>query len=701
MNFNRSPLSLAITLIVGGLTISTSSSLVAQSAATNIAEIPVIEVTALGVDENASLIVAPFNILEAREVFARGGNLGDLLNGLPGIHADNFGGGASRPVVRGQTSPRLKVLSDGGSVLDASDISPDHAISADPLLAQRVEVLRGPATLLYGGGAIGGAVNILDAKIPAEMPESGTDNFVAIRGNTVADERAGAVNLTARATDNIALHLEGSLREVEDYETSNWEESHVDGTSSESRNSSVGASWIGDAGYLGLAYSYRDDEYGLPGHNHEYEGCHPHGSELHCGGHDEEEEDHDHDHEEEHAEVPLVDLNSRRIDLRGEYNDPIAGVHRIRVRSSHTDYEHHEIEEGVIGTTFSNKGYEGRIDIDHAPVFGWHGVVGLQFSDSRFSSVGSEAFIPVTDSAMQGAFVVEHFQVNDTWHVEAGARYERQSYEPVRDPRNRPDFDDSAFSWSGSSIWTLTEETSLAATYSRAQRLPQSQELYARGLHLATNTYECGLINHPLTCGGLDNNASIEKETSRNIDISLRKHTGALTYSLNLFRNSVDGYIYARTLDQFEDFRLIKYTQRDATLQGLEVEVSYEFSPVLSATLFGDRLRADLSGTDELPRISPQRIGARVDFMVRNVSTELEYYHVSRQDDIAAFESATPGYNMANVSVSYSFPADARYSVFVRGSNLLDEEVWSHTSFLASVIPMPGRSLSAGFKMNF
>lgn len=701
MNLNKSPLHLAVTMLIGSSAMSANSNLFAQSSSAA-DDIPVIEVTALGVDESANLIVAPFSILEGQDAFQRGGNLGDLLNGLPGIHADSFGGGASRPVIRGQTSPRLKMLSDGGSILDASEISPDHAVTADPLLAQRLEVLRGPATLLYGGGAIGGVVNVLDNKIPTAMPGSAMDGFVALRGNTVANEGAGAVSLTARATDNIALHLEGSLRDTDDYEANGWEESQVDGTFSESRNGSIGASWIGDDGYVGLAYSYRDDEYGLPGHSHEYEGCHPHGSSLHCGSHEaEEEHDHDHDHDHEHGPAPVVDLESKRIDLRAEYNNPMAGIHKIRIRGSHTDYEHHELDEGAIATTFRNKGYEGRIELDHAPVLGWHGIVGLQFSDTRFSSIGSEAFIPVTDSEMQGLFVVEHLQLTDTWHVETGLRYENQSHEPVNDPRDRPDYDESAFSWSASSIWTLSPDTTLAATFSRAQRLPQAQELYARGVHLATNTYECGLINHPLTCGGAENNANLDKETSSNIDVTLRKHTGNLTYSLNLFHNDVDGYIYARTLDQYEDFRLIKYTQRDATLKGMEAEISYQFTPLFSATLFGDYVRADLDGNEELPRMSPQRLGARLNTTIAGVDTELEYYRVDKQDRIADFESETPGYNMLNLSLSYSFPGDSRYSVFLRGSNLLDEEVWSHTSFLASVIPMPGRSLSAGFRMSF
>jgi len=698
MNFKKSPLHLAVTLLLGGQAMTANTSAFAQTSPAE--EIPVIEVTALGVDESASLIVAPFNLLEAQEVFRRGGNLGDVLNGVPGVHADTFGGGASRPVVRGQTSPRLKMLSDGGSVLDASDISPDHAITADPLLAQRVEVLRGPATLLYGGGAIGGVVNVLDNRIPTAIPQTGSEGFIALRGNTVAKEHAGAFGTTVRATDNIALHLEGSLRDTDDYEAGNGDT--IPGTFSDSKNGSFGASWVGDESYVGLAYSYRDDDYGLPGHSHEYEGCHPHGSALHCGSHNAGEgHDHDHDHEHAHEEAPIVDLLSRRIDLRADLNNPFAGVHRIRIRGNHTDYEHHEIDDGVVATTFRNKGHEGRIEIDHAPLFGWHGIVGLQFSDTRFSSIGSEAFIPVTDSTTRGAFIVEHLQLTDVWHVEAGLRYERQKHEPVRDPRARPDYSESALSWSASSIWTLSQDTSLAATFARAQRLPHAQELYARGIHLATNTYECGLIDHPLTCGGADNNARIEKETSRNIDLTLRKHSGSLTYSLNLFHNEVDGYIFARTLDQYEDFRLIKYTQRDARFTGVEAEITYQFSPTLSGTVFGDRVRADLSGGDDLPRMSPQRVGARLNTNIAGVDTEIEYYRVSRQDRIAAFESETPGYDMVNLSLSYSFPQDSRFSLFVRGSNLLDEEIWNHTSFLADVIPMPGRNLSAGFRMSF
>lgn len=696
MGFNRNPLTLALGLLIGGALASTAASALAQEHQED-SELPVIVVTALGLDENTNKIVAPFSVLGEKKIFEGQGTLGDLLNGLPGVHSDTFGGGASRPIVRGQTSPRVKVLSDGAGLLDASDISPDHAVTADPLLAHKVEVVRGPATLLYGGGAIGGVVNVLDNKIPTSVPEEGAEGFIAARGNTVANERAAALSVTARATANIAVHLEGSTRDADAYKARNWEEPQVDGTFADNSNGSIGTSWIGQQGFIGLAYSFREDQYGLPGHNDEYEECHLDNDLLECGEHEEGE----HEEEHEHEAVPQIDLTSKRLDLRGELNHPFIGVHKIRFRASHTDYEHHEIEEDEIVTTFRNEGYEGRIEFDHAPLLGWHGVVGAQFSSTEFSALGEEAFVPDTDSEMFGLFVVEHYELNDHWHLEVGARYEEQQHTPINDSRNRPAYEEAASSLSAAVIWTFTEDHSLALSFANAERLPHTQELYARGVHLATNTYECGMVPHPLTCGGLANNASIDKETSNNIELTMRKHSGDLTYSFNAFRNNLDDYIYARTLDQYEDFRLIKYTQQEVRFTGAEVEVTYQFDETVSASLFGDYVRAEFVDGGNLPRIPAARLGGRLTMSADGVSAEIEYYHLDDQDDIASYEVATPGHNMLNATVSFGLFDDARYAVFVRASNLLDEEVWNHSSFLANVVPQPGRSLSAGVKYTF
>lgn len=661
-----------------------------------------IEVKALAIAEDTDQVASPYSLMSREEITLRGaGTLGEVLGHLPGVNVDTFGGGASRPVIRGQTAPRVKVLSDGASLLDASDISPDHTVTVDPLLTPRIEVLRGPATLLYGSGAVGGVVNVLDNKIPTALPENGVEGSAVLRGNTVANERAGAAEVTFGIGSRLALHAEGSIRDADDYRVPDWEESRVDGSFAESRNASVGVSWLFDRGYVGLAYSYRDDDYGLPGHSHAYEDCHPHGSSLHCGSHEHGDgEEHEHGHE--HGEIPVIDLLSKRVDLRAEVLDPFAGFERLRVRLSDTRYRHHELEEDEIGTTFRNDGHEARIELQHLPWGRWSGVFGLQHADTRFSADGAEAFLPTVDTRSTALFLVEHIQASEAWHIELGARHESLEHTPVNDARNRPVFDDSATSLSAAAIWQFADGMAFTVSTARSERLPHAQELYARGVHLATNTYECGLLPHPLTCGGAANNQAIDTETFRNFELGLRKTEGPFTFSLSAFQNAVDNYIHARTLDRFEDFRLIKYTQRDAEFRGIEAEATFAFTDQLSATVFGDRVHAEFAdGSGRLPRIPAARLGTRLASSWGDLSSELEFYRVFSQNRIADYETETPGYTQLNLSLSYVIGADKRTRVFLRGSNLLDDQAWNHSSFLASVVPLPGRNLTAGLRYDF
>ncbi|HEY6641305.1 TonB-dependent receptor domain-containing protein [Povalibacter sp.] len=663
--------------------------------------IETVRVYATAVDEDPENISSAYSILGGRQLRERAqATLGDTLNGLPGVNADTFGGGSARPIIRGQTAPRVKVLSDSIAILDASDISPDHAVAVEPSLVDRIEVLRGPATLLYGSGAIGGVVNVLDRKVPTTVPDERITGSLALRGGTVADERAGAVGITARATDHLMLRIEGASRDAKNYEAPHYAEPRVDGTWAESASGSIGLSWVSDRGYLGLAYTYRDDDYGLPGHHHEYEGCHPHDNLLHCGDHEAEGEGHEYD-EHEHGVAPGIALLSKTFELRGEWHGPFAGVERIRLRASQTDYRHDEMEEGIVATTFSNEGYEARLEVQHADVLGWRGVIGAQYANTEFSARGDEAFLPTVKSETVGAFAVEHFELSDAWHFEAGARQEWQRHVPVNDPRNRRVFSDSATSVSAAVIWEVVPDYSLTLSGARSERLPHAQELYARGVHLATSTYECGLIAHPLTCGGLENNAPLATETSNNVELRLSSDVGALNFSIGAYYNKVDDYIYARTLDRFEDFRLIKYTQRDAEFTGAEAEVGYRFSERLTATVFGDYVRARFDDDSYLPRIPASRLGTRLNATVRNIGGELEYYRVNRQSDIADYESSTPGYDMVNATVSYRTGGKAGLEMYLRGSNLLDESAWNHASFLAGVVPLPGRNVVAGVTLQF
>lgn len=660
--------------------------------------LPVVVVSATGVSENAQ-IATPFSLVEGDEILRQGkGTLGEALDGLPGVHVDTFGAGAGRPIIRGQGAPRVKVLSDSLSLLDASDISPDHAVTGDPLLLRRVEVLRGPATLLYGSGAVGGIVNLLDDKVPSELPAEGIEGMVALRANSVAGERAGAASLTAAIGSSLALHAELSHRDADDYKVPGREAARVEGSDARSSNGSAGLSWVGDNGHVGLAWSRRSDDYGLPGHDHAFEDCHPHGGSLHCGEHD---HDHDDEHDEHDHASPAVDLDSSRVDLRGEFLDPFAAIHRIRFRASHTDYRHDEIDDGQIETTFRNKGHEERIEFEHHPVGRWSGIFGLQHADTRFSAEGSEAFLPVVDTRSSGLFVVEHLDLSERWHLELGARREWLRHQPVDDARARPAFSKSVSSWAGALAWSFRPGYSLNLALADSRRLPHAQELYARGIHMATNTWECGLLPDALTCGGAENDAGLRTETARNAELRLKKDAGPFRFELGAYRNQVDHYIHASSLDRVENFRLVKYAQRDATFTGFEAEANYAPSANWQVSVFGDRVRARFDNGDALPRMPPARIGARLDLDLGNLGAQLEYISVSRQTRIAEFEAPTPGHELLNLGLDYRLGKYRQTSVFLQARNLLDQQIWNHSSFLADVIPLPGRNVSLGLRHEF
>lgn len=618
-------------------------------------------------------------------VHRRQSTLGDTLSGIPGVNSDTFGGGASRPVVRGQASPRVKVLSEGAGLMDASEVSPDHAISGEPLLLEGVEILRGPAALLYGGGAIGGAVNLLDKKIPTRIPANGGEGVAEYRRGSVDNEEAGVVGLTAGA-GNFAVRVEAAARKADDYKVPDWDEPRLDGSYNETSTATLGASWIGARGYLGAAYTEQTSRYGLAGHAHEFEACHPDGDHLHCDSHD----GHDHgSHDAEEGEdghgVPEVRLKSRRVDLRGELRDPLPGIENIRLRAGYTDYEHSELEDGAVSTTFTNEGYDGRVEVQHKEVAGLRGVVGLQLSKSDFAAIGEESFLAPSTTKNTGLFVMEEYELG-LWHLEGALRQEWQEASAL----GLPDVEHKPFSLSGSAVWHFTPGWSGALSLSRSQRAPSAQELYADGVHLATNTFEIG-------------DAGLHVETANAVELTLRKNEGSLTGSVSAYHYVYDDYIFARTLDQFEDFRLIRYSQADATFTGVEGELTQRFTPWLSGTVFGDYVRGELKGAGgNLPRIPAARAGVRLEAFSGPWSGDVEYARTFKQADIAAFESETPGYDMINATVAYDVDlGPVRSQIFLRGTNLLDETAFNHASFLAETAPLRGRNLSVGIRARF
>ena len=686
------PVALAALLAVSGTGIARAQAAAGAAPAPDsaaAASLPAVTVSASGLQLGAGDMTTPATVLEGDElVRRREATLGETLNGEPGITSSHFGAGASRPIIRGMDGPRVKVLSDGAELHDASTISPDHAVVSEPLLATQVEVLRGPSALVYGNGAVGGVVNVLDGKIPTAVPEKGYEGSAELRANSGAREGAGAFSLTG-GTGNLAVHVEGVSRDAGDYRVGKgWAGGDkVPGSFNRTDTGSVGLSWVGDRGYLGAAYTRQTANYGLPGHNHSFEGCHTHGDHLHCGAHADDGEGDGHDHAAaDPGDVPVVDLRSERLDLRGELRNPFAGFSALRLRAGVTDYQHDEVEDGAISTTFKNKAYDTRVELQHEPVGGFKGVFGLQTSQRKFSAEGEEAYVQPTVTRRTGLFALEEYRVGD-WRLEAALRHDRQTAEAQTDGIERSHNGTSA---SLGAVWKFTPGYQLGASFTRASRAPSAEELYAQGLHMATSTYERG-------------NPDLRSETSQNVDLSLKKTSGDTTFGVSVFRNRIHNYIYGRTLDALDGLQLLQYSQADATFTGVEGQVRQRLTRNLGITLFGDAVRARLDGGGLLPRIPAHRAGVRLDGNWNAWEGQVEWVQVARQNRVAEFETATPGYGMLNLGVSYNgqFSSGTPWQLYLKANNLTDRLAYAHTSFIKNAAPLMGRNVTVGVKVAF
>lgn len=677
----RHPLALAVLLSLAG-----AAPVWAQAEAS----LPEVTVSSSGLQLGASEMTQPVSVLEGDElVRRREATLGETLEGEPGITGSHFGAGASRPVIRGMDGARVRVLSDGSQLQDASTVSPDHAVVSEPLLATQVEVLRGPSALVYGAGAVGGVVNVLDGKVPTAIPQKGYEGSAELRAGSAAREKAGAVALTGGA-GNVAVHVEAAGRDAGDYRVgSGWAGgSRVPGSFNRTDTGSVGLSWVGSRGYLGMALTRQNAKYGLPGHNHGFEGCHTHGDHLHCGSHDghDHDDDHDHDHDHDHGDVPVVDLRSERMDVRGELRDPFAGFTALRLRGGVTDYKHDEVEDGAVSTAFRNKAHDLRVELQHAPVAGLRGMFGVQTAQRKFSAVGEEAYVEPTLTRQWGVFMLEEYRIGDL-RLEGALRHDRQTAE-LEDGTDRRRHGGTSASLGA--VWRFAPGYAAGISLTRASRAPTAEELYARGLHMATSTYERG-------------DAGLRAESSRNIDLSLRKTSGDTTFDVTVFRNRIRDYIYGRTLDEVDGLQLLQYAQADATFTGIEGRVRQRITPRLGVTLFGDSVRARLDGGGLLPRIAPMRAGLRLDANWQDWEGQVEWVQVARQDRVAQFETATPGYGMLNMGVAYNgrTGGGTPWQLYLKARNLADRLAYAHTSFIKDAAPLAGRNVTLGVRVSF
>lgn len=598
-------------------------------------------------------IAQPTTVVEAADLQRKlQSTLGETLRLEPGINSTFFGPGASRPVIRGLGGDRIRILESGIGSGDASTTSPDHAVSSDPLSAERIEILRGPATLLYGSSATGGVINVIDSRIPRSVPEEPLAGTVDLRAGSSARERAGNLSLGGRlgAGGRFAWHLDGFDRESGNYSSARGE---VANSATEAQGGSLGVSYVGSAGFLGVSASRFDTLYGSPA-------------------------------EEEVA----IDLQQQRYDLQGELRRNFGFLSRLKLRFGQADYEHTELEGAEVGTLFLNDSWEGRLEGVQKPLGNLTGSVGVQRSRREFSALGEEAFVPPTQTDGWGVFTFQQLKAGSV-EYQLGLRYEAQEVAAATQglPRRRHD----GLSGSLGLVWLPGDDYSLGFSLSRSLKLPNAEELFSNGPHLATDAFEIGDPN-------------LGTEVNHGADLSLRKRSGIFTGEVSLFYNRFDGFIFEQPTGEEEDgLQVLRFTQRDAEFRGAELSGIFQLIPGFDAELGADFVRAELRGTGEpLPRIPPRRYRLGLHYRGDRLQGRVEAERSERQSRTSRFETATPGSTLLNASVGYRLLLGGGvYDLLLRGTNLTDELAFNHVSFLKGVAPLPGRDFNLSLKLSF
>ena len=682
-------------------------------------DLEAVVVTASPLKGNAESVATPVDVLYGEDLDkAKAGTLGETVAKLPGVQTTYFGTGVGRPIIRGQEGPRVQVLSGGIGSMDASTVSADHAVSIEPFLADQIEVLKGPATLLFGSGAIGGAVNVVDGRLAESIPDQPLSGRAEVRGNTVNDERTGMFRLDG-VSGNWVLHVDGLVRDTDDYDIpgvailhdheegeEHEEEPQPKGTlpnsSVSTKAGAVGATYLGDRGYFGLAASTYRTNYGIPA------GAHVHGEE----DHDHEGEE-DHEHEEEEGPV-RIDMVQNRLDMKAGVYNPVSFLESVNLRAAWNDYEHVELEGGEVGTRFSNEGYDARLEAVQKTWNGWRGAFGLQFGSTDFSAVGEEAFVPSTVTDTLGLFVVQEKDFGP-WKLELGGRYDQVKLKP--DDRASTDF--SAVNLSAAAIWRLSDGFDLRFGVDRSERAPTNEELFAGGTHVATQSIEIG-------------DASLDTEKGVRAEIGAHWHTDRADLKLAVYQTRFKDFIYLTdTGVEEEGYPVRLWTQDDATFTGAEAEAKIQLADTAAGAwdlrLYGDYVRAKLDGSGlrpvafevphgdhthgyevdiaqggYLPRISPMRFGADLGWSLGGWRASLGAVRYGKQDDVAQNEEPSDGYTLVDAHVAYRWDRPASsWEVFLDGSNLTDEEARPHTSLLRDYAPLPGRGVAFGIRAYF
>jgi len=623
-------------------------------------------VTAAPNRATADALVRPVDVLGGERLDeARGATLGETVTRLPGVQSSNFGPGVGRPIIRGLEGGRVGVLSGGLSSQDASTVSQDHAVAIEPFLADQIEVLKGPATLLYGSGAIGGVVNVVDGRIAERPLDTTITGRAELRHDTVSNGATGMARVDAAGADGrLVLHADAVYRDQGDYAIPGpgvQRNSFID-----TRSGALGVSRVGAQGFAGVAASRFEHAYGNP------------------------------------AEPGDATAGTRGVSLRMKQDrvEAKAGLDRdlgpfdgLRASVGGTDYEHVEYEGDDVGTRFVNRAAEGRVELTHRALAGWTGAIGLQGVERRFEAIGEEAFVPSTRTQGWGLFATEQRKWGGL-QLDVGARVDRIDASPANGVarRFRP------VSLSAGAAWTITPAWRASLNLDRAERAPGEEELFANGPHVATLSFEVG-------------DADLRKERANAAELGLHFHGSRVDAKLSAYTTGFDGFIFlgetGRSVDvDGERLPVRRWSQADARFRGIEGEVIARLLDAdagrLEARVFGDRVRATLDDGSNLPRIAPARVGGELRWRGDRLRGSLGATHVYRQDDVAAGETATAGYTLLDAHVAWHVDrGPLAIELFADATNLTDAVARVHTSFLKDRVVLPGRGVAFGVRVFF
>lgn len=625
------------------------------------------------------------------------GQIGDMLTSLPGVSATSFGPGASRPVLRGFQGNRVAVLTDSIGNIDASNTSADHAVTIDALTTERIEVLRGPAVLLFGGQAVGGAVNVIDKRIPRSVPEEPVHVDAQAGYANAASEYSGGASVDVPVGERFVVHVDGSYRNSDDMRIGGYllspslrqealdfaAEQTTLGNTEEAANATAladargrlpnsgvktwsagaGAAFIDDGGNLGVSFNIYDTKYGIA-ERPEF-GAAP------------------------EADGVSIDLRQYRFDLRGEVELGDGLFDKLRLRTGYANYEHVELEGGEVGTQFLSKAIESRLEITQNDRGGWRGASGIQFTTRDFEAIGEEAFVPPTRTNQLGLFSLQEFDMGDL-EAEIALRFDRANLEAQTLGISRRFNNVSAAFGVGYNIGDLK----LGTNISRTGRAPSVEELYSNGPHVATQSFEIG-------------DTTLASERSWNGEIYARYDSTRVDFSATLYANRFDSFIYESATGVVQDdLPVFQYFQRKARVWGVEAEASANLGSLGTFDVLvdgvADYVRASVNNAGPVPRIPPLRLLGGLELQSGHVDLRGEVEWSADQNRVATFETPTDGFTMVNASMTWRpFGRDKNIALIAAANNIFDVEARRAASFTKDFVPLSGRDFKVTARLSF